>query len=84
MTACCRSAGRDRRSRRALPPLAAKAELAKIGRYYATESTLVLDPATGRYDAAATPSTGVQTLFDSCAQLVRGEAQAERAEHAVF
>jgi divinyl chlorophyllide a 8-vinyl-reductase len=25
---------------------------------------LVLDPQTGRYDAAATPSTGTETLFD--------------------
>ncbi len=32
------------------PALADKAELARIGRYYATESMLVLDPATGRYD----------------------------------
>jgi divinyl chlorophyllide a 8-vinyl-reductase len=69
---------------RVLPPLAAKAELAKIGRYYATESMLVLDPATGHYDAQATPSTGTQTLFDYYAQLVRGEARAERGEHAVF
>ena len=69
---------------RVLPPLAAKAELAKIGRYYATESMLVLDPATGRYDAAATPSTGTQTLFDYYEQLVRGELQAERGAHAVF
>ena len=45
---------------RLLPALAAKAELARIGRYYATESMLVLDPATGRYDADATPSTGTR------------------------
>ena len=69
---------------RVLPPLAAKAELAKIGRYYATESMLVLDPATGRYDAQATPSTGTQTLFDYYEQLVRGELQVERGAHAVF
>lgn len=69
---------------RFVPPLAAKAELARIGRYYATESMLVLDPATGRYDAEATPSTGSQTLFDYYARLVRGEAVAERGDHAVF
>ena len=67
-----------------VPRLAAKAELARIGRYYATESMLVLDPATGRYDADATPSTGSQTLFAYYARLVRGEAVAERGEHAVF
>ena len=67
-----------------IPALAAKAELARIGRYYATESMLVLDPATGRYDASATPSTGSETLFDHYARLVRGEAVAERGDHAVF
>ena len=66
------------------PALADKAELARIGRYYATESMLVLDPATGRYDAAATPSTGTETLFDYYARLIKGEATAERGDHAVF
>jgi divinyl chlorophyllide a 8-vinyl-reductase len=68
----------------AVPALAAKAELARIGRYYATESMLVLDPVTGRYSAEATPSTGSETLFDYYAALVRGEATAERGDHAVF
>ncbi len=67
-----------------IPALAAKAELARIGRYYATESMLVLDPATGRYDAAATPSTGSETLFDHYAKLLSGEAATERGDHAVF
>jgi len=66
------------------PALADKAELARIGRYYATESMLVLNPATGRYDAAATPSTGTETLFDYYARLIKGEATAERGDHAVF
>jgi divinyl chlorophyllide a 8-vinyl-reductase len=69
---------------RVVPALAAKAELARIGRYYATESMLVLDPASGRYDAAATPSTGTDTLFDHYARLVRGEVTSERGDHAVF
>jgi divinyl chlorophyllide a 8-vinyl-reductase len=69
---------------RLLPALAARAELARIGRYYATESMLVLDPATGRYDAAATPSTGSDTLFDFYAGLVSGERAPERGDHAVF
>ncbi len=69
---------------RVLPALAAKAELARIGRYYATESMLVFDPATGRYDAAATPSTGTDTLFDHYARLIRGEVTSERGDHAVF
>jgi divinyl chlorophyllide a 8-vinyl-reductase len=69
---------------RLAPSLAEKAELARIGRYYATESMLVMDPATGRYDAAATPSTGSETLFDFYAALVRGAAAPERGDHAVF
>lgn len=69
---------------RIVPALADKAELARIGRYYATESMLVLDPATGRYDATATPSTGTETLFDFYARLIRGEATVQRGDHAVF
>jgi divinyl chlorophyllide a 8-vinyl-reductase len=69
---------------RVVPALAAKAELARIGRYYATESMLVLDPATGRYDADATPSTGTTTLFDFYAALAGGTAAPERGDHAVF
>ena len=69
---------------RVAPALAAKAELARIGRYYATESMLVLDPATGRYDADATPSTGTTTLFDFYAGLASGRAAPDRGDHAVF
>lgn len=69
---------------RMLPALAAKAELARIGRYYATESMLVLNPDTGRYDAGATPSTGSDTLFDHYAALLGGAAVPERGDHAVF
>ena len=69
---------------RAVPTLAQKAELARIGRYYATESMLVLDPVTGRYDAALTPSTGKETLFDFYASLLNGSVAAERGDHAVF
>jgi len=67
-----------------VPALADKAELARIGRYYATESMLLLDPATGRYDAAATPSTGGETLFDFYAAVVNGAVAPERGDHAVF
>ena len=69
---------------RVIPPLADKAEFARIGRYYATESMLVFDHATGRYDADATPSTGTETLFDYYAALVRGGTGPERGDHAVF
>jgi divinyl chlorophyllide a 8-vinyl-reductase len=69
---------------RLLPQMAAKAELARIGRYYATESMLLLDPGTGCYDAKATPATGSQTLWDFYAAVVRGERTVERGDHAVF
>jgi len=41
---------------------AEKAEYARIARYYATESMLVLDPATGQYLADLTPEYGSETL----------------------
>ncbi|HEU4459840.1 MAG TPA: NAD(P)H-binding protein [Methylibium sp.] len=70
---------------RIAPSLAGKAELARIGRYYASESMLVWDAQAGRYDAAATPSTGTRTLFDFYAALLKGDAAApERGDHAVF
>jgi divinyl chlorophyllide a 8-vinyl-reductase len=65
-------------------PLAEKAELARIGRYYATESMLWLNPETGRYDAAATPSTGVEMLFDFYTSVIAGDVAPERGDHAVF
>lgn len=63
---------------------AAKAELARIGRYYASESMLWLDPETGRYDAEATPSTGRETLVDHYARMIAGDIQVERGDHALF
>ena len=65
-------------------PLARKAEMARIGRYYATESMLVLDPATGGYDAAATPSTGTRRLSDVYASVLAGGASPDLGAHAVF
>jgi divinyl chlorophyllide a 8-vinyl-reductase len=67
-----------------LPPLARKAELARIGRYYATESMLVWDAAQGRYDADATPSTGTQTLLGHYEALLNGTVADARGDHAVF
>jgi divinyl chlorophyllide a 8-vinyl-reductase len=67
-----------------IPAAARKAELARIGRYYATESMLVLNPETGLYDAAVTPSTGTETLRDHYRQMINGETTVERREHAVF
>lgn len=69
---------------RVVPALADKAELARIGRYYATESMLVLVPETDLYDADATPSAGDDRLFDHYARLLRGEVGDDRKNHAVF
>jgi divinyl chlorophyllide a 8-vinyl-reductase len=51
---------------------AEKAEYARIARYYATESMLVLDPATGEYSADCTPEYGSETLRDHYARLLAG------------
>jgi divinyl chlorophyllide a 8-vinyl-reductase len=64
------------------PRLRAKAELARIGRYYATESMLVWDGA--RYDAEATPEFGTDRLEDHYAAMLRGEVADDRGAHAVF
>ena len=67
-----------------IPNLAAKAELARIGRYYATESMLVWDAQTQQYDAQITPSFGTQTLFAHYDQLLAGQANVQLGEHSVF
>lgn len=67
-----------------IPAVADKAELARIGRYYATESMLVWDALAQRYDAEATPSYGTETLFEAYANWVKGEAEPDRGDHAVF
>ncbi len=69
---------------RVIPPLSEKAELARIGRYYATESMLVLDPVTGRYDADATPSYGSETLFEFYERVIEEDVTVDRGDHAVF
>lgn len=67
---------------RVVPRLAEKAELARIGRYYGTESMLVWDGA--RYDADATPEFGADTLAEHYARSARGDLADDRGEHAVF
>ncbi|MEY2621643.1 MAG: hypothetical protein RIT26_1463 [Pseudomonadota bacterium] len=62
----------------------AKAELAQIGLYYATESMLVWDPVSGRYDADATPEWGQETLLSHYQKLIATGAGANLREHAVF
>ncbi|SLN30698.1 NAD(P)H-binding protein [Pseudooctadecabacter jejudonensis] len=59
-----------------------KAELAKIGRYYAAESMLVLT--NNGYDASRTPEFGTDTLADHYRALVAGDVAADLGDHAVF
>ncbi len=70
---------------RVFPPLRDKAEFARIGRYYATESMLVWNADQGRYDAEATPSFGEITLRDHYERVLReGLAGQELGDHAMF
>ncbi|MCA3554442.1 NAD(P)H-binding protein [Aestuariivirga sp.] len=66
------------------PRLRAKAELARIARYYATESMLVWDETGGRYDADATPSFGSDMLRDHYAAVAAGAAEQDLGAHRVF
>lgn len=61
-----------------------KAELAQIGRYYATHSMLVWNADTETYDADATPESGADRLQDFYQALLRGEAEVDLGDHAVF
>lgn len=67
------------------PMLKDKAEFARIGRYYTSESMLVLNAATGKYDADATPSYGQDTLRDFYARVLKGGlAGQELGAHSMF
>ncbi|MDR9427855.1 MAG: NAD(P)H-binding protein [Salibaculum sp.] len=64
--------------------MADRAEFARTGHYYATESMLVLDSTTGQPDPRATPSFGTHHLRDHYAALLAGRATDDRGDHAVF
>ncbi|MEM1161362.1 MAG: NAD(P)H-binding protein [Pseudomonadota bacterium] len=64
--------------------LADKAEFARTGHYYATESMLVWDEEGARYDADATPEFGSDTLWDHYADLIAGRVQTDLGAHAIF
>lgn len=61
-----------------------KAELARIGRYYATESMLLWDAVRHSYDADATPEFGTDTLRDHYKAVLSGQVVVDLGEHAVF
>ena len=70
---------------RVIPALADKAEFARIGRYYASESMLLWNPDTGEYDAANTPSFGHDTLREFYARALReGLAEQQLGDHSMF
>lgn len=67
------------------PSLEDAAEFGKIGRYYAAESMLILDPETGEYSAEKTPSYGGDTLEDFFRRVIReGMAGQELGEQTIF
>jgi len=67
------------------PQLADKAEFARIGKYYCSESMLVWDPVRKRYDADATPSYGTETLRDFYSRALKdGLAGQELGAHSMF
>ena len=67
------------------PALAGKAEFARIGRYYATESMLVWDAENDRYDASATPETGSDSLRSHYQRMLSdGDEGQELGAHKLF
>ncbi len=65
--------------------LAEKAEFARIGRYYATESMLLLNKQTNTYDASATPEYGNDTLYEFYARVLKdGLDGQELGDHGLF
>ncbi len=66
------------------PAMRDKAEFARTGRYYATESMLVWNEEVGRYDADATPEFGSDTLWDHYADLLAGRGTTDLGAHAMF
>ncbi|EED32746.1 NAD-dependent epimerase/dehydratase [gamma proteobacterium NOR5-3] len=64
--------------------IADKAEFARIGHYYATESMLLWDDNQQAYDAAATPEFGSITLEDSYRAQLAGKTNQGLGAQAVF
>jgi len=66
------------------PRLADQAHLARIGRYYATESMLVWDSISETYCADQTPQFGRDTLEGYYTDFVAGKLSDDRGDHAVW
>ena len=61
-----------------------KAEFARTGLYYATESMLVWDEPARRYDADATPEYGSDTLREFYQRVLAGKETVNLGAHGVF
>jgi len=66
------------------PALSSKAELARIGHYYGTESMLVLDKDARKYIARDTPEFGEDRIEDFFRDVIEGRQTVDLGEHAVF
>lgn len=64
--------------------MADKAEFARIGHYYATESMLLWDATRERYDADATPEFGSDTLSEAYRAVLTGQSSQSLGEHSMF
>jgi divinyl chlorophyllide a 8-vinyl-reductase len=70
---------------RLVPGLKDKSEFARIAHYYATESMLLWNPDSGRYEAGDTPEFGTETLRDHYRRLVAGDGGDQAlGEHRLF
>ncbi|KAG0488119.1 hypothetical protein HPP92_006930 [Vanilla planifolia] len=70
---------------RVFPVMEDAAEYGRIGRYYATESMLLLDPETGEYSSEKTPSYGTDTLEEFFTRVIReGMAGQELGEQGIL
>lgn len=67
-----------------IPALNDRAEFARIGHYYATESMLLWDTTKKAYDPDATPSFGGETLYQSYVDQIAGVSDQSLGEQAVF
>ena len=67
-----------------IPKLRQKAELAKIGQYYGTESMLVWDEERGVYCADQTPQYGEDTLFEHYKLLIENGKTNQLGDHTMF
>ena len=67
-----------------IPALEERAEFARIGHYYATESMLLWNEAKRAYDADGTPSFGADTLRQSYADQIAGLSDQSLGAQAVF